>query len=103
MATTPVILPGKFHGQRKLVNYIVHEIVKSQTRLCTHHLSCYMVDLIKDKCLILSIYLPVVKGLNFALVTSSGDKRRAFVLSFFSCIVMFQSIICFGAKLFNLR
>ena len=71
---------------------IVHEVVKSQTRLCTHHLSRYMVDLIKDKCLILSIYLPIGKELNFALVTFSGDKRRAFVLSFFSCII----IICFS-------
>ena len=70
------------------MNYIVHEAVKSQTQLCTHHLSCYVVDLIKDKHLILSIYLPIVKELNFALVTSSGDKCRAFVLSFFSCIII---------------
>ena len=85
------------------MNYVVHEVVKSQTRLCTHHLSCYVADLIKDKRLILSIYLPVVKELNFALKTSSGDKCRPFVLSFFPCIVMFQSAVCFGAKLFSLR
>ena len=90
MATTPVILPGKFHGQRNLVNYVVHEVVKSQTRLCTHHLSCYVADLIKDKRLILSIYLPVVKELNFALKTSSGDKCRPFVLSFFLASLCFS-------------
>ena len=26
---TPVFLPGKFHGQRKLVGYIVHGVTKS--------------------------------------------------------------------------
>ena len=87
---TPVILPGKFHGQRNLVNCVVHEVVKSQTRLCTHHLSCYVADLIKDKRLILSIYLPVVKELNFALKTSSGDKCRPFVLSFFLASLCFS-------------
>ena len=30
---TPVFLPGEFHGQRSLVGYIVHEVIKSQTRL----------------------------------------------------------------------
>ena len=29
----PVFLPGKFHGQRSLVGYIVHSVTKSQTRL----------------------------------------------------------------------
>ena len=33
---TPVFLPGKFHGQRSLVGYTVHEVTKSQTRLGTH-------------------------------------------------------------------
>ena len=30
---TPVLLPGKSHGRRSLVGYIVHGGVKSQTRL----------------------------------------------------------------------
>ena len=30
---TPVLLPGKSHGQRSLVGYIVHEVAKSRTRL----------------------------------------------------------------------
>ena len=31
--TTPVSLPGEFHGQRSLAGYTVHRITKSQTRL----------------------------------------------------------------------
>ena len=34
MATIPVFLPGKFHGQRSLVG--VYGVTKSWTRLCTH-------------------------------------------------------------------
>ena len=30
---TPVFLPGKSHGQRRLVGYIVHGVAKSQTQL----------------------------------------------------------------------
>ena len=30
---TPVFLPGKFHGQRRLAGYIVHGVTKSQTIL----------------------------------------------------------------------
>ena len=30
---TPVFLPGESHGQRSLVDYIVHRVAKSQTRL----------------------------------------------------------------------
>ena len=30
---TPVFLPGKSHGQRSLVGYIVHGVAKSQARL----------------------------------------------------------------------
>ena len=29
--TSPVFLPGEFHGQRSLVGYIVHRVEKSQT------------------------------------------------------------------------
>ena len=29
---TPVLLPGKSHGQRSLVGYIVHGVAKSRTR-----------------------------------------------------------------------
>ena len=30
---TPVFLPGKFHGQRSLVDYTAHGVTKSQTQL----------------------------------------------------------------------
>ena len=30
---TPVFLPGKSHGQRSLVGYILHGVAKSRTRL----------------------------------------------------------------------
>ena len=35
---TPVLLPGKFRGQRSLVSYLdrVHGVAKSQTELSTH-------------------------------------------------------------------
>ena len=33
MPPTPVFLPGKSHGQRSLVGYIVHGVAKSQTQL----------------------------------------------------------------------
>ena len=32
-ATTPVFLPGKFHGQRSLAGYTVHRVIKSWTQL----------------------------------------------------------------------
>ena len=32
MPPTPVFLPGKSHGQRSLVGYIVHGVAKSQTQ-----------------------------------------------------------------------
>ena len=32
-ATTPVFLPGKFHGQRSLAGYTVHRVTKSWTQL----------------------------------------------------------------------
>ena len=32
---TPVFLPGKSHGQRSLVGYMVHGVAKSQTGLST--------------------------------------------------------------------
>ena len=32
MLPTPVFLPGKSHGQRSLVGYIVHGVAKSQTQ-----------------------------------------------------------------------
>ena len=31
--TSPVVLPGEFHGQRSLASYTVHGVVKSQTLL----------------------------------------------------------------------
>ena len=37
--STPVLLPGKSHGQRSLVGYTVHEVAKSQTRLSDLHSS----------------------------------------------------------------
>ena len=33
MVTTPVFLPGEFHGQRSLVDCTVHAGTKSQTRM----------------------------------------------------------------------
>ena len=36
MATHPVILPGKSHGQRSLVGYTVHGVAKSQIQLSMH-------------------------------------------------------------------
>ena len=33
MGTTPVFLPGKFHGQRSLAGYTVHHVAKSWTQL----------------------------------------------------------------------
>ena len=41
MAPTPVFLPGKFHGQRRLTGSeawraIVHGVTKSQTQLSMH-------------------------------------------------------------------
>ena len=35
---TPVLLPEKFHGQRSLAGYTVHEVVESDTteHTCTH-------------------------------------------------------------------
>ena len=30
---TPILLPGKPHGQRSLVGYIVHRVAKSQIQL----------------------------------------------------------------------
>ena len=44
-------LPGKFHGQRSLVGYILHGVAKSQTQLSNFHftfillLSCEKHDL----------------------------------------------------------
>ena len=32
----PIFFPGKFHGQRSLVGYIVLGVAKSQTRLNLH-------------------------------------------------------------------
>ena len=32
-ATYSNILPGKFHGQRSLADYIVHDVTKSQIQL----------------------------------------------------------------------
>ena len=34
--STPVLLPGKFQGQRSLAGYIVHGVAKSWTRLTEH-------------------------------------------------------------------
>ena len=36
---TPVFLPGKFHGQRSLVEVTVHGVAKSQTQLSTYWLA----------------------------------------------------------------
>ena len=36
---TPVFLPGKFHGQRSLVEVTVHGVTKSQTQLSTYWLA----------------------------------------------------------------
>ena len=35
MATTPISMPGKFHGQRSLAGYVC-EVAKSRTHLSTH-------------------------------------------------------------------
>ena len=34
--STPVFLPGKSHGQRSLLGYMVHRVAKSQTQLKRH-------------------------------------------------------------------
>ena len=41
---TPVFLPGKFHGQRRLAGYTVHGVAKSQTQLSTHTLLYYYMN-----------------------------------------------------------
>ena len=37
--STPVLLPGKSHGQRSVVGYTAHGVAKSQTRLSDLHSS----------------------------------------------------------------
>ena len=50
MQPTPLFLPGKFHGQRSLVSYIVHGV--GQSKRVGHDLvtkqkhNCYMVNLL---------------------------------------------------------
>ena len=53
MATTLVFLPGKSHGQRSLVGYIVCGVAKSWTRLSDYIISMWKYDMCIHICILL--------------------------------------------------
>ena len=83
----PVFLPGETHGQRSLVDYIVHGVAKNRTPLSMHAWVLW------------SVALNAQYELLYTSASSAASLLQNFILHNLECLAVLQTTMIFQASI----